>query len=118
MSDLESRIEELQKLHWKKQQAIAANLGLEKPDDVPWEDFCQAIAEAEAAQVKTKDTRIESPEPKPPSVAVVGVDAEVPFQPFRGAYCPNCNNKFLTDLGGKLFCPVKHKQCPHNSGAN
>lgn len=99
---IENRVLELQALHWKKQQAIADRLGLQKPEEVSWDDFCQQIAIAEAAQAEQTATTEES-EP-------VALADSIDYQ-FQGNRCPVCHQKRRTNDVG-LFCPAYDPQCP------
>jgi hypothetical protein len=69
------------------------------------------------ADPKAQTTEISPPattpptETSPPKQGIPKVQHK-PFQVFQGTYCPTCDEKFLTDLTGRDFCPDDHPQCP------
>lgn len=128
MPDLTARIAELQSLHYKKVEKIAHSLGLEKPEEIAWDDFAPAIAEAEASQQPLQPEPIESTEPIEPieEIEVIEQDEEIrpakpiykyPTEWYQASgipYCEVCGERYLSDRRGPV-CPESRFDCPRRA---
>lgn len=116
MPDLTARIAELQSLHYKKVEKIAHSLGLEKPEDVSWDDFAPAIAEAEAKQLEAAEPESTKPVEDAPE-PVEPVKNRYPTEWYQASgipYCEVCGERYLSDSRGP-FCPESRIDCPRRA---
>ena len=42
------------------------------------------------------------------------IEQTAALQAITGNYCPNCNQKLLTDLNNQPICPIALTDCPRN----
>lgn len=69
----------------------------------------------ETEETKTEESVVETTKESLKSVEKT-ITEPVQLAPIQGNYCPNCNQKLLTDLEGQPLCPEQLKQCPRYNG--